>query len=457
MALPSIDVGELGDRLACLSEASASTSLAETLVAFANGGGGTILIETSPGGSVYRELADSGASLDFALRTALALDPPLIIPMPYIAEAHGTTVVVIRIPQGLPHVYSYKGKYLIRSEGRSLPLSQGQLRRLVLERGAASFESVVPDGVRLSDLDWDLVDRYLSRMDGLPATAPQEALIRRGCLAKAGDSMLPTKAGLLLFGRDPQRWVRSSAILLARYPGTEMGDRFIKEEVQGPLPAQIRKAEAFVLSNMRREVRLLGLERVEESEYPVEAVREAIVNAVAHRDYRIGGEEIRILIFRDRIEFYSPGRLPGHVTVDNLVNERFSRNEVIVQVLSDMGYIERLGYGIDRMIRTMAEEGLPAPLFEETAAGFRVTLSGRDIGFGTRESGAGRWHHAGLSDRQNAALAYLVARGRITNREFQELCPEVSSETIRRDLSDMVRKSLILKIGDKRGTYYILK
>ncbi len=83
-----------------------------------------------------------------------------------------------------------------------------------------------------------------------------------------------------------------------------------------------------------------------------------------------------ILLFSDRIEFYSPGRLPGHVTVDNLVDERFSRNEAIVQVLADMGFIERLGYGIDRMIRLMAEAKLPEPRFEETAAGFRVTLSG---------------------------------------------------------------------------------
>ena len=170
--------------------------------------------------------------------------------------------------------------------------------------------------------------------------------------------------------------MRSAEILVARYAGTTMDDSFLKEEIRGTLPEQIRRAEAFVASNMRRGVRLRGLERVEETEYPVDVVREAIVNAVAHRDYQIRGDEIRVLLFSDRIEFYSPGRLPGHVTVENLVDERFSRNETIVQVLSDMGFIERLGYGIDRMIRLMAEAGLPAPQFEETAAGFRVTLQG---------------------------------------------------------------------------------
>ena len=204
-------------------------------------------------------------------------------------------------------------------------------------------------------------------------------------------------------------------------------------------------------------VRLVGLERVEEPEYPVKAVREAIVNAVAHRDYQIRGDEIRLLLFSDRIEFYSPGRLPGHITVDNLVDERFSRNEAIVQVLSDMGFIERLGYGIDRMLRLMADAKLPEPRFEETAAGFRVTLLGHGAGLLGLDTSGRRWRQLNLNDRQEKALAFLAEHDRITNRDYQELCPDVSPETIRRDLADLVDKDLILKIGDKRATYYIFK
>jgi ATP-dependent DNA helicase RecG len=316
---------------------------------------------------------------------------------------------------------------------------------------------LVPDGARLDDLAWDRVESYLADLGGLPASSREGALLRRGCLAQADGELRPTYAGLLLFGREPQRWIRSSEILVARYAGETMSDRFVKEEVRGTLPEQIRRAEAFVVSNMRRGVRLLGLERVEETEYPPDVVREAIVNAVAHRDYQIRGDEIRILLFSDRIEFYSPGRLPGHVTVKNLVDERFSRNETIVQVLSDMGFIERLGYGIDRMIRSMAQAGLPAPRFEETAAGFQVTLVGHGSALISDQVDAYRWRHLGVNERQEMALAYLAEKGRITNREYQELCPEVSAETIRRDLVDLVRKDLLLKIGEKRATYYIFK
>ncbi len=142
----------------------------------------------------------------------------------------------------------------------------------------------------------------------------------------------------------------------------------------GSLMEQARQAEAFVQSNMRRGMRIAGLAREETTEYPLAVVREAIVNAIAHRDYSVRGEGIRLLMFSDRLQIYSPGRLPGHVTLQNLVDERYSRNEAIVAVLTDFGYIERLGYGIDRMMAAMSAAGLPEPVFEETAAGFQVTL-----------------------------------------------------------------------------------
>ena len=191
--------------------------------------------------------------------------------------------------------------------------------------------------------------------------------------------------------------------------------------------------------------------------YPLAVAREAVVNAVAHRDYSVRGDGIRLLMFSDRMEIYSPGRLPGHVTLENLVSERFSRNEVIVQVLSDLGFIERLGYGIDRMIAAMQEADLPAPRFEETAAGFRVTMFGHGANLVSASAETQRWGNLLLNPRQEQALAFLTQNGRITNRDIQQLSPDVSPETIRRDLSDLVDQGLLIKIGEKRATYYILR
>ena len=453
----SIDHSQQSEHVAFARDSATASKLAETLVAFANAGGGTLLVGLDPRSGKSTGLKDPEATMDRALQAALSTDPPLIIPLPQITEPEDPPVLAVTVPPGLPHVYSYRGKYLVRDGTRNRPLDPRRLRRLMMERGAVSFEALVPDGARLEDLDWEKAESYLAGLGRMPSDDPQEALLKRGCLVQRDGRFLPTYAGLLLFGREPQRWVRSSVILVVRYVGTTMGDTFVRDEIQGTLPEQIRRAEAFVLDNMRRGVRLLGLERIEETEYPVEAFREAIVNAIAHRDYQIRGDEIRVLMFGDRIEFYSPGRLPGHITVENLVEERFSRNEIIVQILSDMGFIERLGYGIDRMIRLMTGAGLPAPRFEETTAGFQVTLAGHGASLIGEQADALRWRQAGLNERQEQALAYLLEAGRITNREYHRLCPDVSAETIRRDLADLVRKDLLLKIGEKRATYYIFK
>jgi ATP-dependent DNA helicase RecG len=123
-----------------------------------------------------------------------------------------------------------------------------------------------------------------------------------------------------------------------------------------------------------------------------------------------------------------------------------------------MGFIERLGYGIDRMIKLMAEEGLPLPLFRETANGFVVTLYGPGEAFLPEKGSRHRqWRLMGLNERQIRALEYLSEQERITNREYQNLCPDVSTETIRRDLANLVKRDILLKIGDKRATYYIFK
>jgi ATP-dependent DNA helicase RecG len=202
--------------------------------------------------------------------------------------------------------------------------------------------------------------------------------------------------------------------------------------------------------------------RTEQREYPLSAVRELVVNAVAHRDYSIQGDGIRLYLFTDRLEITSPGGLPGPVTIDNIVDERFSRNSAIVQVLSDLGFIERLGYGVDRVFALMREDHLPLPLFVETAGGFRVTLYNKALAEGSANEPSlfnGVFRGEPVNRRQEYALDFLINRknARITNKDLQELFPDVHPETIRRDFADLVNRSILIKMGEKRGSYYVLK
>ena len=442
-----------GSDIAFVPERSARMAVAETLGALANGHGGTLLLGVTQAGAI-RGVRNARAQADKALMAALLTDPPLVLPLPEPVEMNGRTIVVVQVPNGLPHVYQLGGRYLVREDGHNRPLTAAQVHQLMARRGVTHFETQAPPVATLGDLDWDRVRQYANRMQPFQDLDAQQVLQRRGCLSESAGARQPTHAGLLLFGRETSPWRANAEITAVRYAQPQMTDEFIREDITGPLSDQIRKAEAFLQANTTESVVLEGLTREAQPTYPVDVLREVIVNAVAHRDYAIQGESIRLLVFSDRVQVYSPGRLPGHVTVENIVEERFSRNPVIVQILSDLGFIERLGYGIDRMLRLLEQAGHPPPAFEETAAGFQVTLYARTA---APEIQTTRWAGLELNPRQEQALHYLVEQGRITNREYQTLCPSVSAETIRRDLGDLVHKDILLRIGRKRATYYILK
>jgi len=416
--------------------------LAETLAALANNGGGTLVLPATA-------LEPPAIVLDNAVQAALATVPPMVMPLPQIDKMGNS--VTVTVPAGLPHVYSVDGRYLVREGTENRPLAPDRLRQLLLERGEISFEEASISGATLDDLDWTAAEVYTARIG---AESAREILLRRGCLVSEHGELHPTYAGILLFGRDPLRFVRSAYLTAARFAGTAPSDHFTSQEISGSLPNQVRRAEAFLIDNMRRAVQLGATsERSEKFEYPLEAARELVVNAIAHRDYAIRGEGIRLFVFADRLEITSPGKLSGPVTIENIADERFSRNSIIVQVLADMGFIERLGYGIDRILALTRTQHMPPPEFIETAGGFRATL--RRLPQIDEKVLSNSSLAAELNPRQQAAVTYLDTHPRITNHELQALYSTVHPETIRRDLADLVARGLLEKLGQKRGSYYV--
>jgi ATP-dependent DNA helicase RecG len=163
------------------------------------------------------------------------------------------------------------------------------------------------------------------------------------------------------------------------------------------------------------------------------------------------GRRIEVRMFDDRLELISPGGLPGYITVDNLVDEHFSRNPRLVQGLFQWGFIEELGLGVDRMIEDMVNGGHPPPEFRDTHYSFTVTLKNIRV-----RPTIPSWE-LNMNERQLKALTFIQEHERVTNRDYRNLCPNVSAETLRLDLADLVDRGLLLKIGAKKGTYYILK
>lgn len=452
-------------RLDWLAEHAPAEAIATTLTALANAQGGTLLIGMDEQG-VPAGVSQPADVIDRVMQASLMIEPRLVIPMPATLHVDAFTLVAVQVPPGMPHVYAHDGRYWARHNAGNIVLNPRELRRLTYERGDVSFELEPVYAATLDDFDWDKVRSYMQSLQ-MADTPAETVLLRRGCIVRHAGQLLPTYAGILLFGRLPQQFVRGAEITAVRFAGQAMGDTFKREDIGGTLPDQLQRAHAFLIDHLRKGVNLgRTMARTEQFEYPMEAARELVVNAIAHRDYSIDGDGVRLFIFRDRMEVTSPGRLPGPVTVSNIKEERFSRNPVIVQVLSDMGFIERLGYGVDRVMHLMREQALREPDFTETAGGFRVVLyNAGDVGETPIPVVApvadsllsGHYRGVTLNSRQEVAIHYLLnEHNRITNSDLQMLCKDVHPETIRRDLAALVTKGVLRKMGEKRGSYYVL-
>lgn len=205
--------------------------------------------------------------------------------------------------------------------------------------------------------------------------------------------------------------------------------------------------------------RIEGFVGVDYREYPQEAVREVIVNAVVHRDYSRRGQRIRVFMFDDRIEVYSPGPLPPGVSLEKmrrLEPQSVLRNPVIVGVFRDLGsrYIERLGTGIRRMALAMEKHGLPRPQFEEVGSEFRVRLMGPGERFMEEVTARPAWGE-GLNERQIEAVLYVGEHGRITNREYRDLTG-VSRRWATKELQELVDVGILAVRGTGRAIHYVL-
>ncbi len=430
--------------------------LAMTLVAFANGDGGTLVLGVDangkPNGRVYPE------DVEGVLRRAeMQCRPPVHTGWEQIELAGASVVAVTVARTGELHSLA-DGRVVIRMGAENRPLGGEAIRQLAASKSSGEYEAEAVPGAKRSDLDDEIIAEYTAnrsdRQRRSITVTPDELLREIGAIDDRG---APTVAGVLLFCRNPQQFLPQSGLVFVKFIGTEpRGEGGLpgygrREEIGGPLARVIETAWNVVREEMRVGAVVKGLEREELTEYPLFAVREALVNAVCHRDYRLKGRRIEIRMFSDRMEVISPGGLPGFITVDNLVEEHFSRNPRLVSGLFQWGYIEELGLGIDRMIEEMTQAGHAPPLFKAQPHSFTVILSN------IKERRATPVWEKTMNERQAHALSYLRERGQITSREYQQLCPDVSPETLRLDLVDLVDRGVILRIGAKKGTYYILK
>lgn len=317
------------------------------------------------------------------------------------------------------------------------------------------FDTSACDGASLKEISRKRIDWFLDaarRERGFPLKTgtATEALLKHLNLT-AGDR--PTNAAVLLFGTNPQKHHRTAETKCIHCHGTEYRRPFASMQVYGGnLFEQADQARDFVLSKINRSVgtRMESNRAPAVYELPPDAIGEAIVNAIAHRDYH-SNASVEVRLFADRLEIWNPGSLPGTLELEDLRHDHASvpNNPLIAEPLYLARYIERAGSGTQTMIELCRETGLPEPTFEQRSGFFVVTLC-RD--WLTEEV----MDELGLNDQERQLVSILKVSGKIGNKEYQKEF-SVSKPTASRHLDLLAGKGVLIKVGTTgKGTYYVL-
>jgi len=416
----------------------------------ANTRGGTIFIGINDRGNVVGTLIGTETFKEWGNTISQSTEPRII---PEIEELsrEGRTVAAIHIKENPLKPVSVRGRCYRRVGASNRVMQPHEIAQMHLLSVGSSWDLTPAPNTTFADLDTAKIADYIrkaneaGRRNIVTDESPQTVLQKIGLVH--GD--IPTWAAILLFGRDPQRSLAQATIHCGLFEAngvSVLDDRMSR----GTIIEQVNDAMEFIRKNIRVAFVMTGEpERKQVWDYPVEALREAVINATCHRDYTISSAvEIRIL--NDSLKVWSPGRLAIGITLPELLTPHSSvlRNKGIAQVLYDIGWIERWGGGIQKMQSASNAAGIPEPVFQEDQ-GFSVTF---------RKDAFDRDNlvRAGLSGRQISAVLFAKDSGKITNADYQKLTG-VSAATARRDLKDLVDRNLFDMKGMRKGIFYIIK
>ncbi len=351
------------------------------------------------------------------------------------------------------------GRLLRRVGGDSQPLRGDSLARFVGVRQESSGEEQPAEGFPASAVDVGALNRVLDAEGRSPVSRRSivRALSDLGVARRRGDAGVPVilRAAVVLFAKQPDAFLPGARVQLVRREGIGPGPgpSADREECSGPFDRVLECCERFIERHTRQYEVVTGLRRESLSEYPAPVVREAIVNALAHRDYSLTGATVDVTIWDNRLEIQSPGPLPGHITTDNMRDEHYSRNSHIMDVLKRMGLVEEYGDGVDRMFTEMEARLMEPPLFTATADSVTVTLHNRFLVDVEDQVWLSLLRQPELTVAERRTLVAVRLEGAVSPRQLRKLLPE---EDIKALLSGAVAKGLLVRVGERGGSRYEL-
>lgn len=459
-------------------------SIVETVSAFANTDGGLLILGLDEATGFPALEVDSGKlASDLASACADQLEPP-IRPEIDLVEIEGQLVVAAVVDE-LPAVRKpcfiktrgiERGSFTRTFDGDRV-LSTYEVHVINASRGQPNDDADVVEHATIDDLDPTLTSRLIDRLRTtrgrvFAESSDEEVLDMMGVTVRRNDYRYVTLAGLLALGRFPQQFLPQLNVTFVVFPTTsgeplQDGTRFLdNQSIDGPIPRMVAETLTALRRNMRRRSIVIGLGREDRWEYPDEAIRELVANALMHRDYHplAHGTQVRVSLYPDRLEVSNPGGLHGPVSPEDLLAEPISssRNARLAKLLEDVEIettnrtvCENRGSGLLATAAALRRAGMEPPQVKDSLREFRMVIKNH----GLLDDDALAWlatkDTTDLNDRQRLALAFLYRNQSITNQQYRSITG-TDSLTATRELTRLSATGLLEKTSDRRWTAWIL-
>lgn len=440
-------------------------SAMETLCAFLNYKGGHVLMGVANDGKMVGQEVTDNTRQEIS-REISKIEPPAQIDIDYMAVGHNKQVIILRVPASNHAPYTYDGRAFHRRTSTTCRMPQHQYEQLLKERGQLDYvweEVLVPD-YTIDMLDQNEIRRMVeesvqaNRMtpEALNEKVPQ--ILQRLKLIKNGQIK---RAAIVLFSKEEFLEFPQCMIKMAHFHGRDkLGDYIDNQQVSGNAFQLLREADIF----LRRNLLIASVfnpeqfKRIDKPALPVLAVREALINALIHRDYSNRATAISLAIFDDRLEIWNNGNLPHELTVEDLKldHDSLPRNKLIAKVFYNCQFIETWGTGTNRMVELCKQEGIPEPQFELRSGGLAVIFKFKEtLARVTNQSKRTIKEEAiSLTPRQQEILTILQQGKELSAAKINnELNSPLAARTLRDELAALKKLDLIGSRG--RGSHAV--
>jgi ATP-dependent DNA helicase RecG len=415
---------------------------------FANAQGGVIFIGKDDNGKVvgvvnYKKLTED---LPNKIRNTMGISAEVNLHQ----EKGKHFIEIVTHPYSVP--ISLRGRYYYRSGSTKQELTGASLNEFLLKKSGKTWDDVIEPRASFDDIDEKTISIFLKASEKAGRLPENEGLALPELLEKLRltENGLLKRAAIILFGKEPAKFYPNTFVKIGRF-GKDDADIKFQETEEGNLIVLIQSLlNQLNHKFLTRPIDFEGMHRIEKGEYPVPAIREMLLNALVHRNYM--GAPVQIRVYDDKISIWNEGSLPEGLTLAALKRSHSSRprNPIIADVSFKGGYIDAWGRGTIKILDTCKQADLPEPEMKEQDGGFIIILFKDNLTEALLTK-------LGLNDRQIKAVSFVKENGKITNKEYQELCT-VSRETASRDFAELVEKGIFENSGSKgAGSFFRLK